>query len=186
LREGEGGSALVGIRNQAQGEPDPGWQARDDVLDGLTTVASANLAYDAVVRPEQLPACVRAARTVPGLRFVLDHLGKPDIAAGGFQYWRDQLAPLADCPNVMVKLSGMVTEADWTTWTSADLRPYVQTVVNLFGVDRVMFGSDWPVCTLAATYQQVVAALLDCLGVLSAAEHQHVFADNAVRTYRLA
>jgi L-fuconolactonase len=180
-----GGDLLVGVRAQVQGEADPDYLRRPDVQRGLSTVADAGLAYDLVVRADQLPAAGAAAAAVPHGRFVLDHLGKPPIAAGGLAGWRAQLAPLAALPNVSAKLSGLVTEADWTKWTPSDLRPYVLTAVELFGTDRLMFGSDWPVCLLAASYQQVLDALAVTLAGLSAAEQAGIWAGNAVRWYDL-
>jgi L-fuconolactonase len=180
-----GGDLLVGVRAQVQAEPDPDYLRRVDVHSGLSAVADAGLAYDLVVRADQLPAAAVAAAAVPSGRFVLDHLGKPPIAAGGLAGWRAQLAPLAAQPNVCAKLSGLVTEADWSTWTPADLRPYVLTAVELFGPGRLMFGSDWPVCLLAASYQQVIDALAEILAELSPAEQAGIWAGNATRWYDL-
>jgi L-fuconolactonase len=168
-----------------QGEPDPDYLRRPDVHRGLSTVADAGLAYDLVVRVDQLPGAAAAAAAVPHCRFVLDHLGKPRIAAGGLAEWRALLAPLARQPNVYAKLSGLVTEADWTKWTPADLRPYVLAAVDLFGPDRLMFGSDWPVCLLAASYQQLVDALAAALDGLTDAEQAGIWAGTAIRAYRL-
>jgi L-fuconolactonase len=180
-----GGDLLVGVRAQVQGEADPDYLRRSDVQRGLSTVADSALAFDLVVRSDQLPAAGVAAAAVPHGRFVLDHLGKPHVAAGDLAGWRDRLLPLAAQPNAYAKLSGLVTEADWTTWTPADLRPYVLTAIDLFGPDRLMFGSDWPVCLLAASYQQVVDALTAALGGLSAAELAEIWAGTAARCYDL-
>jgi len=186
---GPGGRWLVGTRAQVQGEPDPGYLGRPDVHGGLSTVATAGLAYDLVVRVDQLGGAVTAARAVPELTFVLDHLGKPAIRAGaeGLRRWREAITPLAAEPNVLAKLSGLVTEADWTQWTVEDLRPYVATAVELFGPGRLMVGSDWPVCLLAARYPDVLTALDTALAAtgLSPAELAEIHAGTAIRAYRL-
>jgi L-fuconolactonase len=184
LRELPGGSALVGFRHQVQGEPDPDWLRRADVLRGLAALADVDLSYDLVVRPHQLPAAVHAAREVPGLTFVLDHLGKPDIAAGA-AVWREQVAALAALPNTYCKLSGLVTEANPQNWTAEQLRPYVETALDLFGPQRCMYGSDWPVCLLAADYALVHATLRACLPPLTAAEDAAIMGGTAARAYRI-
>ena len=183
-RSGPGGRWLVGTRAQVQGEPDPDYLGRPDVHRGLSTVAAAGLRYDLVVRVDQLPAAATAARAVPELTFVLDHLGKPAIRAGaeGLREWRTAVTPLAGESNVVAKLSGLVTEADWAQWTVDDLRPYVDAALELFGPRRLMFGSDWPVCLLAADYPRVLEVLDTALGNADRAE---IYAGTAIRTYGL-
>ncbi|MGW6275173.1 amidohydrolase family protein [Streptomyces sp. NPDC055060] len=185
LRQLPGGQRLVGIRHQVQGEPDPQWLLRPDVRRGLAAVGAAGLAYDLVVLPHQLPACVRAAREHPGLTFVLDHAGKPPIASGALEPWGTAIRALAALPNTVCKLSGLVTEADPQAWTTADLRPYADTVLAAFGPDRLMFGSDWPVCTLAATYAEVVETAGELTRSLSESERAAVFAGTTTRVYGL-
>ena len=185
LRELPGGRHLKGIRHQVQGEPDPNWLLRPDVRDGLVAVAEAGLVYDLVVLPHQLPACVRAAAEHPELTFVLDHLGKPPIATGELRPWATAVRALAALPNTVCKLSGMVTEADLAKWTVDGLRPYADTVLDAFGPGRLMFGSDWPVCTLAASYAQVVDVAEELTGALGAEERAEVFGGTATRVYRL-
>jgi L-fuconolactonase len=185
LRELPGGRHLKGIRHQVQGETDPEWLLRPDVRDGLAAVAEAGLVYDLVVLPHQLPACIRAAADHPGLTFVLDHLGKPPIATGALNPWATAVRALAELPNTVCKLSGMVTEADHAKWTVDGLRPYADTVLDAFGPGRLMFGSDWPVCTLAASYGQVVYAAEELTGGLGAEERAEVFGGTATRVYRL-
>jgi L-fuconolactonase len=180
LRELPGGRYLKGVRHQMQGEADPEWLLRADVRRGLAAVAAAGLVYDLVVLPHQLPACARAAAGLPGLTFVLDHLGKPPVAYGALEPWATHLRALAALPNTVCKLSGLVTEADHASWTVDDLRPYADTVLDAFGPDRLMFGSDWPVCTLAATYGQVLEAALTLVG-----RDARIFETTAVRTYGL-
>lgn len=185
LAELPGGTRLVGIRHQVQSDPDPQWLLRADARRGLAAVADAGLVYDLVVRPEQLPMCVEAAARLPHLTFVLDHLGKPPIASGALEPWARSLRALASLPNTVAKLSGLVTEADWATWTPSDLRPYTDTALEAFGPDRLMFGSDWPVSGLAASYDQVVDAARALTDGLSAAERAEVFAGTARRVYGL-
>ncbi|MFI6091202.1 amidohydrolase family protein [Streptomyces sp. NPDC051218] len=185
LRKLPGGQRLVGIRHQVQGEPDPQWLLRPDVRRGLAAVGAAGLAYDLVVLPHQLPACVKAAQEHPGLTFVLDHLGKPPIASGALEPWATAIRALAELPNTVCKLSGLVTEADPKTWTVDGLRPYADTVLDAFGPDRLMFGSDWPVCTLAATYAEVLDSARELTDSLSGSERAAVFAGTATRVYGL-
>jgi L-fuconolactonase len=181
-RAGAGGHLLVGVRDHVQGEADDHLD-RPDVRAGLAAVAGAGLVNELVVRVSQLPAVARAARALPESRFVLDHLGKPQVAAGadGLTRWRAEITPVAACPNVVAKVSGLVAEADWAHWTLADLRPFVDTAVELFGPGRLMFGSDWPVCELAASYEQVKGAMVAILG----GTPSDIFADTAVSTYKL-
>ncbi|HEY6597158.1 MAG TPA: amidohydrolase family protein [Asanoa sp.] len=184
----EGGGALVGLRSQVQAE-ERDYLDRPEVRAGLASVAAEGLAFDLVVRVDQLPAAARAAQAVPQLRFVLDHLGKPRIRAGaeGFAQWRDAIRPLAAAPNVSAKLSGLVTEADWATWRADDLRPYVVEALERFGAGRLMFGSDWPVCLLAVSgYGEVAAALEAALPPVSKQERRALFAGTATEVYGLA
>jgi L-fuconolactonase len=185
LRELPGGHYLKGIRHQVQGEPDPNWLLRPDVRRGLTAVADAGLVYDLLVLPQQFPAAVEVAASLPQLTFVLDHLGKPPIASGRLEPWATSLRSLAALPNTYCKLSGMVTEADWKTWRTADLHPYADTALDAFGPSRLMFGSDWPVCVLAATYGQVTETAGELTDDLSAAERADVFEGTATRVYGL-
>ncbi|MGQ4386964.1 amidohydrolase family protein [Streptomyces sp. SAS_270] len=185
LREGPGGEYLVGVRHQVQGEPDPRWLVRPDVLRGLVAVAEAGLVYDVVVKPHQLMAATEAAARLPDLTFVLDHLGKPPIASGALEPWAQEARSLAALPNTVCKLSGLVTEADWGSWTTQELRPYAETVLDAFGPERLMFGSDWPVCRLAASYAEVVSTAGELTAWLDRAERQEVFTGTAVRTYGL-
>ena len=184
LRELPGGDRLVGLRHQVQSEPDPEWLLRPDVLRGLAAVAAAGLVYDLVVLPHQLPAATRAA-ALPGLVLVLDHAGKPPIATGRTRPWADELRAFAALPNTVCKLSGLVTEADWGTWTPDGLRPYAETVIDAFGPGRLMFGSDWPVCRLAATYTEVLDTARALIQALSDDERAAVLATTAERVYGL-
>ncbi|MFI9611675.1 amidohydrolase family protein [Streptomyces sp. NPDC052023] len=190
LRELPGGHHLKGIRHQVQGEPDPEWLLRPDVRRGLAAVADAGLVYDLLVLPHQLPACVKAAATLPGLTFVLDHLGKPPPAAGPPEPWASDIRALGELPNTVCKVSGLVTETDrglWggTAWPLAPLRPWWDTALEAFGPGRLMFGSDWPVCTVAATYAQVSYLAGALAADLSPDERAQFFETTATRVYDL-
>lgn len=185
LMAGTGGDRLVGIRHQVHDEEDPEWLNRADVRRGLAAVQERGLVYDLLVRARELPAAVDTVTALPGLQFVLDHIAKPRIAEAKDPEWRERMPALAALPNVAVKLSGMVTEANWASWTPADLRPFVASVVDWFGAGRLMFGSDWPVCLLATSYEGVVGALQEALGSMSAGDLERIFGLNAVTVYRL-
>ncbi|GAB2794119.1 amidohydrolase family protein [Streptomyces daliensis] len=176
-------AGLAGIRHQVQDEPDPSWLCRADVRRALARVAEAGLVYELLVTPRELPAAVATARALPELRLVLDHAAKPPIAAGEWQPWARLTEELAALPNVGCKLSGLVTEADWHGWTREDVLPWARHALDAFGPERVMFGSDWPVCGLAASYGEVHALAEHATSHLSAAERAAVFGTNAARTY---
>jgi L-fuconolactonase len=185
LRSGPDGRWLVGIRHQVHDEPDPAWVARPDVRRGIAAVGASGLAYDLLVRAREMPAALETVRALPDVRFVVDHLAKPPIAAGAFQPWADLLRAFGALPNVWCKVSGLVTEADWTTGRPADLVPYVRHALDVFGPGRLMFGSDWPVCLLAASYEEVVAAARFALDGLTDAEMERVFGTTAIAVYGL-
>jgi L-fuconolactonase len=186
LRERPSGAWLVGIRSLVQDEPDPGWLVRPAVLAGLREVARRDLVYDLLIRPHQLAAALAAVTEVSEGRFVVDHLAKPAIASRGWEPWGSGLAALAACGNVSAKLSGLVTEASWDSWSTGDLRPYVEHAVARFGPDRLLFGSDWPVCTLAAPYERVVALAEELVDGLSTTERAAVMGRTAAAVYGLA
>uniref|UniRef100_A0AAU3GN71 Amidohydrolase family protein n=1 Tax=Streptomyces sp. NBC_01401 TaxID=2903854 RepID=A0AAU3GN71_9ACTN len=185
LRALPGGGRLVGIRHQVQGEDDPEWLLRPDVLRGLRAVAAAGLVYDLIILPHQLPAAARAAALLPELTFVLDHAGKPPVARRATHPWAGRLRALAALPNTVCKLSGLVTEADPRSWTVEDLRPYTDILIEAFGPGRLMFGSDWPVCRLAAGYTEVLDAARELTGPLGPDARRAVFAGTAQRVYKL-
>jgi L-fuconolactonase len=185
LRALPGGDRLVGIRHQVQDEPDPGWLARPEVRRGLRAVGAAGLTYDLLVLAHQLPAAREVAEQLPDVRFVLDHLAKPEIAAGGWQPWAADLSALGALPNLTAKLSGLVTEARWDAWRADDIRRYARHALDVFGPDRLMFGSDWPVCTVAAGYGEVFALTHDLIAALSPAERAAVLGGTAARFYGL-
>lgn len=185
LAQSPGGDRLVGIRHQVQDEEDPWWLLREDVQHGLGEVGSAGLAFDLLVGPAELPAATAAARFQPETRFVVDHCGNPPIRAGGDEQWDRWMTSIAALPNVYCKLSGLVTEADWHNWTPADLRPYVARVLEWFGSERLMIGSDWPVCLLAGSYGEVFDAYVATLDGASDETLRRVLGQNAVDCYGL-
>ena len=176
---------LVGVRAPAQEEPDPAWLDRPDVRAGIAAAAARGLAVDLLVTARELPAAVRLVHEVEGPRYVLDHLGKPPVAAGGISGWAAQLRGCAAAPGVAAKLSGLVTEADWSGWSAPVLRPWVEVALEAFGPARLALGSDWPVCLLAGSYADVVAASLECLAGLAPGERDAVLAGTAREVYRL-
>lgn len=178
-------AGLVGIRHLVQSEPDPEWLNRPDVRRGLRAVGHAGLCFDLLTLPHQLPAAIATVRALPELTFVLDHLSKPRIASGSVEPWASLLRELAAEPNVVAKLSGLVTEAG-PDWTVASLRPYVDLALEAFGPRRLMFGSDWPVCLLATGYSAWVEAADELIADLTPGERDEIFAGTAVRTYGLS
>jgi L-fuconolactonase len=176
---------FVGVRHQVHDEVDDRWLVRDDVLRGLAGLAARSIPYDLLLRPQHLPCAIEVARRLPQLTLAVDHIAKPAIARRGWDDWATPIAELAALPNVTCKLSGMITEANWTNWQNDDLRPYVNRVLDCFGPARLMFGSDWPVCLLAGSYAQVVEALDRNLESLSSSEKEQLFGQTAARVYGL-
>lgn len=188
LRSSEHGKYLVGIRHQVHDEDDPDWLLQETVQANFEALAEQGLVYDVLVRTRELPAAITIARDFPHLRFVIDHIAKPSIATGDIDEWSALMHEFAGLENVACKLSGMVTEANHESWTNEDLKPYISAVYEIFGPERLMFGSDWPVCTLAATYDEVFAAargVLDDLGVLNEATEAAIFGNTAIHWYGL-
>jgi L-fuconolactonase len=179
------GRWLRGLRHQVQDEPDPEWLNRPEVRRGLRALWQPGMLYELLTKPPQLPAALRTVAEIPELPFVLDHCSKPLIATGEVEPWASQLRELASYPNVTCKLSGIVTEAEWASWTVDDLKPYVEVVLEAFGPNRVMFGSDWPVCLLASPYARWVEAAEQLTAELSASEREAVFGGTARRVYAL-
>ena len=169
---------FVGVRHVTQDEPDDRFHMRPDVVRGIGKLKQFDLTYDILIFPKQLPAAIELAQKFPDQPFVLDHIAKPPIAAGELEPWRTQIRELAQNRNVMCKISGMVTEASWTNWESDDFEPYLDVVTEAFGPNRLMYGSDWPVCLLAAEYKQVYELVLNKFG-----EDQGIFGANCARFY---
>jgi L-fuconolactonase len=185
LKSSPHGRKLVGIRHQVHDEPDPNWLLRDDVRCGLKAVRDAGLSYDFLVRHRELPAALEVARDLGDMHFVIDHMAKPPIGTGRWHEWEAALAPFASLENVYCKLSGLVTEAQWSAWHPDDFVPFVQRAMDIFGEDRLMFGSDWPVCVVAASYARVFTCLLYALGDISPQAVAKIFGANAIRFYGL-
>lgn len=186
LRGLPGGGKLVGIRHQVHDEADPDWLLRADVQRGLATVFARDLSYDFLVRTRELPAAIATARAFPHARFVLDHAAKPPIAGGGSAEWADRIAALGACGNVWCKISGLATEAVWSDWDAELLFPFVAHATECFGEDKLIFGSDWPVCLLAGSYGEIKTALESCLAKLGPQVRDKAFGVNAKAAYRLA
>jgi L-fuconolactonase len=184
LQAAPGGRHLTGIRHLVQDEP-VDWLCRTDVRRGLAAVGAADLRYDLLTKPHQLAAAVDTVSALEQVEFVLDHCSKPQIARGELEPWATDLRRLAERPNVTCKLSGLVTEAVPGPTDRATLRPYVDVVLEAFGADRVMFGSDWPVCLLATSYDGWFTTVHELLEQLTDAERSAVLGDTASRVYRL-
>ncbi|WP_426565937.1 amidohydrolase family protein [Angustibacter sp. McL0619] len=186
LRRSPGGDRLVGVRHQVQEEADPRWLCRPDVRRGLAALAETGLVYDLVVIPHQLQAVAETVEALPQLRFVLDHAGKPAIASRRRQPWATRLAELGRLPNLAVKLSGLVTEADHLSWEPSQVAPFAEVILDAFPPTRTIYGSDWPVCLLAASYDTVIALAEQLTDGLDPVEREAVFGGTAERWYGLA
>jgi L-fuconolactonase len=175
---------LIGLRHAAQDEADD-FLLREDFGRGLANLARHDLVYDILVYARQMPAAIELSARFPRQTFVLDHLGKPAVSKREREPWTSHLRALAAHPNVSCKLSGLVTEADWTRWRPMDLAPYLNTALEVFGVERVMFGSDWPVCTLAASYERWLELVSGWSSTLTPSEREAVLGTTAARIYGL-
>ncbi|WP_328513329.1 amidohydrolase family protein [Streptomyces mirabilis] len=185
LLAGPGGTHLRSLRHLVQGETDPGWLQRPDVERGLAAVRDRGLCYDVLVRSHQLDQAIRLAERFPDLPQVLDHAGKPPIADGELADWENQLCRLAAHPQVVCKVSGLITEADHDRWTVDDIRPVWDVLLSAFGPDRLMFGSDWPVANLAGGWNRWAATVDELLDGCSADETSAILAGTATTFYRL-
>lgn len=176
---------LVGVRHVVQDEPDDRFLLQPEFCRGVGLLADLDLTYDLLIYPKQLPAAIEFVARFPAQRFVLDHLAKPQIRDGEIDAWARDLARLAAHPHVCAKLSGLVTEADWQAWTPDQIDPYLDVAFDCFGADRLMIGSDWPVCTLAAAYSRTMAVVIDYLRSRSIADQDAVLGGTAARFWRL-
>jgi L-fuconolactonase len=174
-----------GIRHLVHDEPDVQWLLRDDVIRGLRELARRNIPYDLLLRPPHLPFIPKLAERVPELRMVIDHIAKPLIASRQMQPWARDMETVSKIPGMHCKLSGMITEADHGKWQSDDLRPYVQHVLSLFPPERLIFGSDWPVCLLAGTWKQMFAAFTQACGPIPSEQREQILGGTAARFYSL-
>ena len=176
---------FVGVRHVVQDEPDDDFMVRTEFVRGISKLKQFNLRYDLLIFPRQLRAAIELAKMFPEQPFVLDHIAKPMIKDGVFSPWREKIRELAKLPNVTCKVSAMITEADWAKWQPADFKPYLDVVFEAFGEDRLMYGSDWPVCLLAGSYERAVGLVEDYTRPLSASAKAKFFGGNAVKFYGL-
>jgi L-fuconolactonase len=176
---------LVGIRHVVQDEPDENFMLKEHFLRGISLLKKYKLVYDLLIVPRQMAVAIDLVRLFPDQQFVLDHIAKPDIKANVIKPWQKEIKKLAACNNVACKLSGMVTEADWHQWKNDDFRPYLDIVFEAFGINRLMIGSDWPVCTLAGSYQSVMKIVIDYIKNMSPNEKNLIFSCNASKIYNL-
>jgi L-fuconolactonase len=174
---------LCGFRHVVQSEPDERYMLREDFLAGIATLQEFNFTYDILVYPQQLAAANEMVPRFPQQRFVIDHIAKPAMRSGVIAPWAQQIRTIATRPNVYCKLSGLITEADWRNWRKTDFRPYLDVVLNAFGPDRLMFGSDWPVCLLAGSYHSVKDLILDYIRDLPIAQQERILGLNALSIY---
>jgi L-fuconolactonase len=186
LREFAGNRKLVGIRHVVQDETDDEFMLREEFRRGIARLAEFGLAYDLLIYPRQLRAAIRLVEEFPKQRFVLDHIAKPPIAEGRIEPWASGVRRLAQAPNVSCKVSGMVTEARWKGWQGSDFRPYLEVIFEAFGTERLMIGSDWPVCTVSAAYESAMGIVLDYIAQLGAEEKDGILGGNCIKFYRLS
>jgi L-fuconolactonase len=176
---------IKGFRHILQSETDRAFMLRPDFVRGIGLLSAYGFSYDLLIVPDQLLFARELALTFPEQRFILDHIAKPDIKRGGNETWAEELKILAACPNVYCKLSGLITEADWKHWSAAQVLPYIETAVAAFGMKRLMFGSDWPVCLLAGNYQSVIQLASSYFSTYTQAEQEGFWAGNAITCYNL-
>jgi len=178
-------SKLKGVRHVVHDEPDVDFMLGKDFLRGISRLKQYNLAYDLLIRPEHLPPSIEVVKQFPDLPFIVDHIAKPLIKDQRMEPWATDIQKLAEFPNVYCKVSGMVTEADWINWKPEDFLPYMEKIFESFGTKRVTLGSDWPVCTLAGEYGQVMQIPTDYVLKLSVDEQSDVWGNNAKSFYSL-
>lgn len=178
-----GNKKLVGVRHVVQDEPDDEFLLRSEFQRGIAQLEEFGQVYDLLLYPRHLPAAVKLVRAFPNQPFVLDHIAKPPIAEGALEPWATNIRALAQLPNVVCKLSGMVTEARWQRWKDEDFRPYLEVVLEAFGASRLMIGSDWPVCTLSAEYAKTLQLVEEFIGQLSGSERDSILGGTCARVY---
>jgi L-fuconolactonase len=175
-----------GVRHLVESEPMNDWLAQPEVLSGLNELARYDVSYDLLVHTRHLKHVKTVAEHCPELRLVIDHLAKPPIASGETDEWKREIREVANYPNIFCKLSGLVTEADWEKWQTEDLRPFIDYALEIFKPERLMYGSDYPVCLLAASYSRVKESFEKLLAELGDADQSRIFGENAAEFYRLA
>lgn len=175
---------IKGFRHVVQGEADD-FMFRHDFRNGIRELKAYNFTYDILIFHRQLPAAIDLVHSFPDQAFVIDHIAKPDIKSGNIKSWKKDIIEIAKAENVMCKISGMVTEANWNTWQTADLKPYLDVIFENFSTHNLMFGSDWPVCNLAADYSKIVNTLEDYISQLSNQDQQQIWTNNAKSFYKL-
>jgi L-fuconolactonase len=176
---------LCGFRHIVQSEPDDAFLLHEDFQRGIGYLGRYGFSYDILIYPRQLSAAIELVARFPGQRFVLDHLAKPSVRSGEITSWTQQIRAIAASSNVYCKLSGLITEADWRSWRTDDLKPYLDVVRESFGSERLMFGSDWPVCLLAGTYRQVKELVAGYVRDLPNEQQRQIFGLNAISFYQL-
>lgn len=176
---------LKGFRHVLQGEPERDLMLKPAFINGIRYLSQFDFSYDILIFPDQLRYIPTFASQFPEQRFVIDHIAKPNIKEQKIGDWRKDIVAVAKFENVYCKLSGMVTEADWKGWKKEDFRPYIDVIVEAFGTGRIMFGSDWPVCQVAASYEEVVGIVEDYFSAYSQNEQERIFATNAAQFYKL-
>ncbi len=185
LLEFKANPKFVGVRHVTQGEPDDDFIIRPDVVRGLKVLQKHQVPFDLLFFVKHLKHAATLGKALPDLPMVIDHLAKPRIKDHALDDWLPHFRAAAQCPNIYCKLSGMATEADWKHWTPADLKPYVEQALELFGPERCMYGSDWPVCELAGTYEQIYGAVKELVGPLSKSQQARIFSGTARQFYRV-
>ena len=176
---------LRGFRHIAQSEPDGRFLARQEVVEGIGALRQYGFTYDILIYPVHMPAALELMARLPDQPFVIDHLAKPPIRTNQMASWANRMREMASNPQAYCKISGLITEADWQTWRADDFKPYLDVVFEAFGTDRLLFGSDWPVCLLAGTYRQAHELVADYMKDLPTSEQEKVFGANAERFYSL-
>ena len=176
---------MKGFRHVLQGEPQRDLMLKPDFLHGISLLKKYNYTYDILIFPDQLKYMPEFVAQFPDQPFVIDHIAKPNIKKGEITEWEKDIKDFARFKNIYCKVSGMVTEADWNNWKPADFHKYLQIITEAFGTNRIMFGSDWPVCKVAADYEQVVSIIQDYFSAFSQTEQQDIFGGNAARFYGL-
>lgn len=176
---------LKGFRHIVQAEKDDRFLLNPKFIQGIEALQANNFTYDILIYPRQLPAALALVEMFPNQKFIIDHIAKPEIKIQRFDNWEPYIRNIAKHENVYIKVSGLVTEANWGEWKKTNITPYLDIVFESFGSDRVMYGSDWPVCLLAASYERQLAVIQNYISKLSVSEHENIMGNNAVRFYNL-